>query len=100
MFQELTCFKTNFTFLYQVKASDGVHTSSVPLDVYVEDLNDNAPQFNDQLSVLLDAAPQQGTVIATVTATDADVSFQNKDVAYMLISGGFGKFNLDERSGK
>ncbi|XP_054454099.1 protocadherin alpha-3-like [Anoplopoma fimbria] len=55
------------------------------ITVYVSDVNDNAPWFQEQLvNIYVKENSKVGTVIKTVTATDADVS-NNGQVSYSFL---------------
>ncbi len=54
-----------------VQASDGTNTDDAQLTVNINNLNDNAPVLDDQ-TVNIDESPANGSLVATLNATDAD----------------------------
>ena len=84
----------------QMWVSDGLLSSSVPLVIIVDDLNDHAPVFGSVSDVTVDPHLQVGSVVTNITATDADVSQQNSEVTYFILGGGLDKFSIDSKSGQ
>lgn len=86
-----------------IKAQDlGVPSlsSKVLVDIYVEDVNDNSPQFEHesyQCSVAEDLPG--GSTVLQVTAVDLDASSPNNLVAYRIQSGAQDKFIIDAGTG-
>ncbi|XP_060053958.1 protocadherin Fat 2 [Erinaceus europaeus] len=83
----------------RVTASDGKFQASVPMEVYVLDINDNSPQCSQLLytgSVREDASP--GTSILMVSATDLDAD-TNAQITFSLHGPGAGEFQLDPHTG-
>ena len=69
-------------FSLRVTANDTVFTSTLAVDVVVLDINDNAPVFTEGVFVFnVSESQPAGTVIAMVTATDADLG-QNAQLTY------------------
>ncbi|XP_060743723.1 protocadherin-16 [Tachysurus vachellii] len=69
-----------------VRTSDSVHQSEANLTVLVEDVNDNAPVFTQDLyQVTLAEHSPSGSSVITVTATDQD-SGENGKVTYRVVS--------------
>ena len=62
-----------------VSVSDGVLSSTAILQVYINTKNDNSPQFS-QNSYSFHVSPyaQVGTIVDSVTATDADLGSDGK----------------------
>ena len=65
----------------------------------MDDINDHAPVFEDDLDIEIDPAIAVDTVIGRVKATDADVSDRNSEISYYLLRGGRDKFSINESSG-
>ncbi|XP_014680392.1 PREDICTED: protocadherin gamma-B4-like, partial [Priapulus caudatus] len=75
--------------------------STVPVTIYVEDVNDNSPIFNpDAYEVVVDETVAAGTHITRVSATDADPTPYNGAVSYRLDGVGIDKFAIDAVSGE
>ncbi|XP_062281224.1 protocadherin alpha-3-like [Scomber scombrus] len=73
----------NLTILATDEGTPPLSNTSV-ITVHVSDVNDNAPHFPDrEINVYVKENSKVGTVIKTVTATDADVS-NNGQVTYSL----------------
>ncbi|CAH2108500.1 unnamed protein product [Euphydryas editha] len=75
-------------------------SSTVPVSIYVQDVNDHAPQFTQ--TVYRRAIPEDmpgGTSVLEVKARDADGSALNSRVAYRIQRGAADKFVIDARSG-
>ena len=81
-------------------ASDGGNkTSSVPLVVKIIDVNDERPQFSQQVyyaNVSEDAS--RGTTVRRVTATDLDFLVLNKEMTYTS-TGADAKFYINRATG-
>ena len=81
-------------------ASDGGNkTSSVPLVVKITDVNDERPQFSQQVyyaNVSEDAT--RGTTVRRVTATDLDFLVLNKEITYTW-TGADAKFYINRATG-
>lgn len=77
------------SFSISIEASDGVLQSTAIVDVRINDINDNAPQFQQNVYVqtLAENTPVDTNVV-TVGATDADRSSNtNGRVTYALLDG-------------
>ncbi|TSK49682.1 Protocadherin-16 [Bagarius yarrelli] len=69
-----------------VRTSDSLHQSEANLTILVEDVNDNAPVFTQDLyQVTLAEHSPAGSSVITVTATDQD-SGENGKVTYRVVS--------------
>ncbi|KAK6169010.1 hypothetical protein SNE40_020141 [Patella caerulea] len=77
-------------------------TSNVStISITVTDINDNAPVFNNsQYSTEIAENSNIDTYLITVTAEDLDASSPNKDVFYIIKSGGSDKFSINSSSGE
>ncbi|XP_046962418.1 cadherin-23 isoform X2 [Vanessa cardui] len=75
-------------------------SSTVPVSVYVHDVNDHAPLFTQ--AVYRRAIPEDmpgGTSVLEVKARDGDGSAANSALAYRIQRGAGDKFVMDSRSG-
>ncbi|XP_006825064.1 protocadherin-11 X-linked-like, partial [Saccoglossus kowalevskii] len=82
-----------------VTAHDGAHNSTVPINITVNDVNDNAPLFEEAVyhfNVSEDATV--GTTVGLVVAQDMDTGI-NSRLTYFLVGGSDGKFAVDPVSG-
>ncbi|XP_078577750.1 protocadherin-15-like isoform X4 [Branchiostoma floridae x Branchiostoma japonicum] len=78
------------------KAPDG-RSSSVTLTVNVTDINDNSPQFpQDLYEVVLDEN-ENATVLLTLQATDADL---DPSLTYSIADGDTSLFSVDSTTGQ
>ena len=69
-------------FSLLVTANDTVFTSTLTVEVVVLDINDNAPVFTNDVFVFnVSESQPAGTVVAMVTATDADLG-RNAQLTY------------------
>ncbi|CAI9718139.1 cadherin-23-like isoform X1 [Octopus vulgaris] len=92
----------NITF--NVVASDSLLptlSSTATVFVVVEDFNDNAPEFQNLVSIL--PVPENtsvNTTITTITTTDKDIGI-HANVSYTLtVSGGNSPFKIDKITGE
>ncbi|CAL8363929.1 unnamed protein product [Merluccius merluccius] len=82
-----------------VRASDSQHQSEANITVLVEDVNDNAPMFTQDLyQVTVSEHLPAGSTVVTVTATDRD-SADNGKVTYRVMSSTRDIFYIDSRNG-
>ncbi|XP_078514848.1 protocadherin-16 [Lissotriton helveticus] len=82
-----------------IRSSDSRHETEANLTIIVEDVNDNPPEFTQELyqvTLLEHTAP--GTPVLTVTATDRD-SGENGRVTYHLASTAMDAFYIDSNNG-
>ncbi|XP_006863959.1 PREDICTED: protocadherin Fat 2 [Chrysochloris asiatica] len=87
-------------YLLSVTASDGKFQASVPVEIFVLDINDNSPQCSQLLyagKVREDVSP--GHFILKVSATDLD-SDTNAQIMYSLHGPGTEAFKLDPHTGE
>uniref|UniRef100_A0A8C1TQV9 Protocadherin-16 n=1 Tax=Cyprinus carpio TaxID=7962 RepID=A0A8C1TQV9_CYPCA len=92
-------FEERTWYTLTVRASDSKHQSEANLTVLVEDINDNAPTFTQDLyQVTLPEHSPPGSPIITVTATDRD-SGENGKVTYRVMSSTRDGFNIDPKNG-
>ncbi|XP_030648412.1 protocadherin-16 [Chanos chanos] len=92
-------FEERTWYTLTIRASDSKHQSEANLTVLVEDVNDNAPTFTQDLYqvTLLEHSPP-GSPVVTVTATDRD-SGENGRVTYRVMSATREGFYIDPRNG-
>ncbi|CAL8351640.1 unnamed protein product [Lota lota] len=82
-----------------VRTSDSRHQSEANLTVLVEDVNDNAPLFTQDLyQVTVSEHLPAGSTVVTVTATDRD-SADNGKVTYRVMSSTRDIFYIDSKNG-
>ncbi|XP_007941830.1 protocadherin Fat 2 [Orycteropus afer afer] len=87
-------------YLLSVTASDGKFQASVPVEIFVLDINDNSPQCSQLLyvgKVSEDVSP--GHFILKVSATDLD-SDTNAQITHSLHGPGSEDFKLDPHTGE
>ncbi|XP_047411467.1 protocadherin Fat 2 [Sciurus carolinensis] len=87
-------------YLLRITASDGKFQASVPVEIFVLDMNDNSPQCSQLLytgNVREDVSP--GHFILKVTATDLDTD-TNAQITYSLHGPGAHVFKLDPHTGE
>ncbi|XP_030634016.1 protocadherin-16 [Chanos chanos] len=91
-------FEERTWYTVTVRSSDSKHHSEANLTVLVEDVNDNAPVFSQDLyQVTLAEHSKPGTSVITVTATDQD-SGENGRITYRVVSEGK-TFYIDPNNG-
>ena len=93
-------YETTTSYSVTVSVRDGgspANTASVEVRVTVTDINENAPVFSNQISSINVAeSASVGTLVATITATDAD----SQDTISYNISPASPKFTIDSGTGK
>ncbi|RCN39759.1 cadherin domain protein [Ancylostoma caninum] len=74
--------------------SDGRHNASTDVFIYVEDVNDNAPVFEQPSysTTILEEDPDIPKVLFHVRATDADKDEKSRRIVYLLEGQGAGEF--------
>ncbi|KAK5974090.1 Cadherin domain protein, partial [Trichostrongylus colubriformis] len=82
--------------VYQLRllVSDGRHNASTDVFIYVEDVNDNAPVFEQPSysTTILEEDPDIPKVLFHVKATDADKDEKSRRIIYFLEGQGAGEF--------
>uniref|UniRef100_A0A673K804 Protocadherin-16 n=1 Tax=Sinocyclocheilus rhinocerous TaxID=307959 RepID=A0A673K804_9TELE len=92
-------FEERTWYTLTIRASDSKHQSEANLTVLVEDMNDNAPTFTQDLyQVTLPEHSPSGSPVITVTATDRD-SGENGKVTYRVMSSTRDGFYIDPTNG-
>uniref|UniRef100_A0A6P7FSK3 Cadherin-23 n=1 Tax=Diabrotica virgifera virgifera TaxID=50390 RepID=A0A6P7FSK3_DIAVI len=74
--------------------------SDVPLLIYVEDVNDNTPMFENTFynKSVAESSPS-GTSLLQVKAYDFDGSFPNNQIVYRIQHGAADKFTIETETG-
>ncbi|XP_034043514.1 LOW QUALITY PROTEIN: protocadherin Fat 1a [Thalassophryne amazonica] len=85
---------------FRVRAVDGGgRYCEADIEITVEDINDNAPQFSsDPYTFTVFENTEVGTFVAKLMANDIDIGL-NGDILYSLIESADGYFSIDEHSG-
>lgn len=94
-------FEAATSFTIEVRATDSVGLSETALlEISVLDVNDNAPVAVGQ-TVAIDENSANGTLVATVAASDADGSAPNNQLNFAIVSGNDdGAFTIDAATGE
>lgn len=92
-------FEVTTWYTITVRASDSRHDTEANITILVEDINDNAPTFtNDLYQVTLPEHSPAGSAVITVTATDRD-SGDNGRITYRVMSSTQEGFYIDPNNG-
>ncbi|KAJ0061580.1 hypothetical protein NL108_005707, partial [Boleophthalmus pectinirostris] len=92
-------FEEKTWYTLTVRASDSRHDTEANITILVEDINDNAPTFtNDLYQVTLPEHTPAGSAVVTVTATDRD-SGDNGRITYRVMSSTQEGFYIDPNNG-
>ncbi|XP_063060967.1 protocadherin-16 [Engraulis encrasicolus] len=92
-------FEERTWYTVTIRSSDSRHYSEANLTVLVEDVNDNAPTFTQDLyQVTLPEHSPAGSAVITVTATDKD-SGENGKILYRVMSATQDIFYIDPNNG-
>ncbi|XP_077869337.1 cadherin-23-like [Saccoglossus kowalevskii] len=84
---------------YDRDAQNGSRSSSAPITILVNDVNDNSPMFQNtffNFTVMEDT--DVGNIIGHAIAEDVDIGI-NSRLTYTVVSGGEGKFDVNSESG-
>lgn len=91
-------YETQQLYILTIEATDGTFTSTVTVNVAVEDVNDNAPSFVDaQYSATLPESSAPGSSVVQVEAEDRD-SGSNAAIVYSIANPG-GVFGIGAETG-
>lgn len=83
-----------------LQVTDGENTSRTALRIVVEDVNDNAPQFEEQFYLINIAKDVElGSTIAKIRANDPDTGLAGT-VRYELAANSVKDFIIDRESGE
>ncbi|MDR6121340.1 LPXTG-motif cell wall-anchored protein [Bacillus sp. SLBN-46] len=89
-------YETVKGFIFKVKVNDGLNTADTTVTVNLNNVNDNQPVVGDAVFGL-DENAANGTVVGTVTGSDAD----GDTLRYQIVAGNdSGAFALDADTGK
>uniref|UniRef100_A0A667YUI3 Protocadherin-16 n=1 Tax=Myripristis murdjan TaxID=586833 RepID=A0A667YUI3_9TELE len=92
-------FEEKTWYTLTVRATDTQHQTEANITILVEDINDNAPTFTQDLyQVTLPEHTPPGSAVVTVTATDKD-SRENGKVTYRVMSSTQEGFYIDPSNG-
>jgi hypothetical protein len=83
-------------YIFTIAARDGGKETTTTVEIFVTDVNDNAPVFkNDPYSADVAENAKIGHLVRTVIATDADSGYFGR-VTYSITNGNSGKaFRID-----
>ncbi|XP_047462295.1 LOW QUALITY PROTEIN: protocadherin-16-like [Mugil cephalus] len=92
-------FEEKTWYTVTVRATDSQHQTEANITIVVEDINDNAPAFTQDLyQITLPEHTAPGSAVITVTATDRD-SGENGRITYRVISSTQEGFYIDPTNG-
>ncbi|XP_046553352.1 protocadherin Fat 4-like [Haliotis rubra] len=74
-------------------------TGQADILISVQDVNDNSPTFQPNLTFTLNSLTSVGAHVGSVKATDRDKKGPNNVVLHVLTEGGDGKFEVDPYTG-
>ncbi len=75
-------YETRINYSLVIRASDGARSSDATLSVNVLDENEFAPAFQGRTTFSVEEEQQNGTLVGTILATDADGDPMNNQVTY------------------
>lgn len=91
---------TTGTVVLVVQATDGKYSSNATVTISVNDVNNNAPVFEQESYVAaIPEALDPNSPVETVKAHDSD-SGSNAEIKYHIQKGGFGDFEINELTGE
>ena len=86
-------------FFFSHQATDGKYSSNATVSITVNDVNNNAPVFQEsQYHATILENSMRNTEVQSVIAHDSD-SGSNAEVKYQILKGGFGDFHINEDTG-
>ncbi|WP_066067107.1 cadherin domain-containing protein [Neobacillus soli] len=89
-------YETIESYQLTVQVSDGTNTAATSVTIHVNNLNDNRPVAKDS-SIAVDENAANGTVVGTVTASDAD----GDPLTFRVVKGNEADaFTIDGATGK
>ncbi|KAF7668307.1 hypothetical protein LDENG_00013580 [Lucifuga dentata] len=92
-------FEEKTWYTLTVRATDSQHQTEANITILVEDINDNAPTFTQDLyQVTLPEHTPAGSAVVTITATDRD-SGENGKITYRVMSSTQEGFYIDPNNG-
>ncbi|XP_052791239.1 cadherin-23-like [Mya arenaria] len=94
-------YEERHSVIIKVKATETAnssHTSTTLLNITINDMNDNNPQFlNSSYDFAIQENPENGSEVGNVTATDKDSEKFN--IIKYTLAGGDNRFSIDETTG-
>ncbi|VVC44201.1 Hypothetical protein CINCED_3A007173 [Cinara cedri] len=91
-------YSTNQFYKIVLVASDGIHESSIYVDIHVKDIQNMPPVFHGSLTSVISEDILVGTHILTINAKDGDRG-EPRNIVYDLIQNPMDYFSLDGLSG-
>lgn len=86
-------------YKFYLQATDGKFSTNATVSITVNDVNNNAPVFEQSdYDTRVSEDTKEGAIIATVSAHDSD-SGSNADIKYHIQKGAFDDFIIDEITG-
>nr|XP_006814197.1 PREDICTED: protocadherin Fat 3-like [Saccoglossus kowalevskii] len=82
---ELLDRESHDKYVVTISVTDGKFSNNVNLTVYIEDTNDNSPQFDISLYIFNISEGINGTNVGTVHASDIDLGI-NADISYSFLT--------------
>ncbi|KAL5273464.1 hypothetical protein ACFFRR_000290 [Megaselia abdita] len=92
-------YNQQMIYYFQIRATDGNHSSFTNFEVHVKDVQSLPPVFHGSLSAVIDEDSPIGTLVLRVHARDGDTGEPRK-IVYNLITNPMDYFLLDEKSGE
>ncbi|CAG7728421.1 unnamed protein product [Allacma fusca] len=89
-------------YSFRVEATDGVFKANTLVAIKVNDINNNNPVFDPEITEKQITIPEKvpvGSVVAQIKADDADFD-ANGEVHYSIDKGSFGYFEVDPLDGE
>uniref|UniRef100_A0A1I7XGD9 Cadherin-like protein 26 n=1 Tax=Heterorhabditis bacteriophora TaxID=37862 RepID=A0A1I7XGD9_HETBA len=92
--QEPLDFEQESIYQLRLLVSDGRHNTTTDVFIHIEDVNDNAPVFEQTtyVTTVLEEDPDIPKVLFRVRATDADKDEKSRRIVYQLEGQGAGEF--------
>ena len=88
------------TIIANNTASNTIQSTSVPVNIIIEDLNDQAPSFDPTIVIPVFENRTNGSILYTLEARDGDEGM-NGTVTYLIVDGNHdGLFTLDSNTGE
>ncbi|ESO98121.1 hypothetical protein LOTGIDRAFT_174335 [Lottia gigantea] len=86
-------------YMIDIKVSDGLHTDFKQVDINIDDINDNSPDFSQKsYQVSLPELTSMNYPVISVNATDKDTG-QNSDITYSISDNPLDSFYIDSNNG-
>ncbi|XP_056408915.1 protocadherin-16 [Hyla sarda] len=92
-------YEERASYTLTIQTSDGKHQTRADVRLTLQDVNDNAPEFKQNLyQVIIMEHTPAWTPLLTITATDRDSGEMGR-VTYKVLSSGTGTFHIDPHNG-